>query len=373
MFLSWEFFMEPRLDCKFYLGEKPCKYKRLCAGCPHYDSMGIRILVLKLGAMGDALRTTPVLAALKRKYKKSWIVWVTDEESYPILEHNDRIDQLIINTPSFTQPLLGQSFDIVICLDKDPTVTSLAMRINAHHRYGFAMSPYGTLDIFNDASRYSLMLGLDDDLKFNTNQKTYQQIIYEMVELPYHRDEYIYNLQETDRREAETIIRELAGPGNGPRIGLNTGCGDVFATKKWPTGHFIALARMLRQSCDARIYLLGGASELEENQRIAGELKGEAVNTGSRSLGVFAGLVNQMDALVASDTMALHLALAVKTPVLGLFGPTCTQEIDFYDRGEPIVISCECSPCYLKTCKFNESCMAQLKPETVYRVLEKYV
>jgi len=365
--------MEPNLDCKYYLGEKPCRFKRICFGCPHYQSMGVRVLILKLGAMGDALRTTPILHAINRKYANNFITWVTDLESFPVLQDNPMIDRLLLNSPDFTLPLLAQEFDWVICLDKDPSVISLASRINARVRHGFAMSPYGTLDIFNEASRYSLALGLDDNLKFFSNSKTYQEIIYEMIELPYSRDPYIFVLSEEDKLKAKKNLSNFTLSGNGPSIGLNTGCGTVFATKKWPDSHFEKLARMLYRKYDAKVYLLGGKSEKASNKDIEESLSGIAVTPEPEKLGVFAGILNEMDYVVTSDTLALHLALAVGTNVLGLFGPTCHQEIDFYGRGEPVVIESECSPCYRKICKFPVSCMQNLKPETIFQVLEKQI
>jgi len=263
--------------------------------------MGIRILILKLGAMGDALRTTPILTAFKRKFPLSHITWVTDHESFSILNNNPLVDRLLVNSPDSTFPLLAQSFDILICLDKDPSVTALAMKVDAVQRLGFAMSPYGTLDVFNDASSYALHLGLDDDLKFFRNDKTYQRVMYEMAELPFHRDPYIFCLTEADESLAKSIIASLKIPGKGPLIGLNTGCGTVFPTKKWPDHHFIKLVAILRERLDARVFLLGGKSESETNRKIETAVRGEAISTGHHSLGVFAGILKKMDAIVAGD------------------------------------------------------------------------
>ena len=257
--------MDPKLDCKYYNGEKPCVFKRRCSGCAEYIRKGIRVIILKLGAMGDALRTTPLLYAIKRKFPVSTITWVTDLESYNVLKSNPMIDELLVNSPEYILPLLTRRFDWAICLDKNPTVTSLILQLNCSHKYGFAMSPYGTLDILNDASQYALALGIDDDLKFFQNRKTYQEIIYEMAELPYQRDEYIFNLPDSDSEKAKTILLSLKAPGAGPSIGLNTGCGDIFATKKWPEQYFIDLAEILRERLDAQVYLLGGPSEADEN------------------------------------------------------------------------------------------------------------
>ncbi len=365
--------MNLRTDCKHYIGEKPCKARRLCNDCPRYESRGITILILKLGAMGDALRTTPLLKALKRKFSCSYITWITDSESYSVLEHNHLIDELLINHPESVLPLMARRFDLLICLDKHPTVTSLAVCLDAAVKKGFSMTRYGTLDIFNESSRYSLALGLDDNLKFFQNKKTYQEIVYEMADLPYMRDEYIFNLPDEPRTAAIRIIESLKTVGTGPKIGLNTGCGNIFATKKWPDSHFLHLIRLLKNHLNARIYLLGGTAEIQTNDSIASESGFLAVNAGSHTIPVFAGLLNQMDVVVTGDTMALHLALAVGTSVVGLFGPTCYQEIDFYDRGEPVIIQHDCSPCYRKHCRHNISCMSFIKPETVFDVVKKYV
>lgn len=365
--------MDPKLDCKYYIGEKPCIYKRRCNDCPEYRSRGIQVIIIKLGAMGDALRTTPLLYAIKRKFPVSTITWLTDKESHKILVNNPLIDELLVNSPDCILPLLSRRFDWAVCLDKDPTVTSLILQLNCSHKYGFTLSPYGTLDILNEASRYALALGIDDELKFFKNRKTYQEIIYEMAEMPYQRDEYIFHLSESDSMAAQAVLSSLEAPGAGPSIGLNTGCGDIFATKKWPKQHFIDLAKMLRVRLDAKVYLLGGESEAAENQEIETILNKDVLNTGVHSLNIFAGMIKHMDAVIASDTMALHMALAVRTPVIGLFGPTCYQEIDFYERGQAIIAQRECTPCYRRACKDKISCMNDIQPTAVFDELLKFV
>ena len=60
-------------DCRYFIGEKPCKFKRLCEGCGFYEPMGKRVLIVKLGATGDVLRTTLILKPLKEEYAPSHI------------------------------------------------------------------------------------------------------------------------------------------------------------------------------------------------------------------------------------------------------------------------------------------------------------
>ena len=81
-------------DCVHFRGDKPCRFKRFCEGCPHFDPFAGRtkVLVLKCRAQGDVLRTTALLAGIKRKYPKSFLTWLTDEESVNLLESVFRKD-----------------------------------------------------------------------------------------------------------------------------------------------------------------------------------------------------------------------------------------------------------------------------------------
>jgi ADP-heptose:LPS heptosyltransferase len=361
--------MDAKLDCRYYLGEKPCKHKRLCVDCPEYIPMGIRVLIIKLGAIGDALRTTPILQALTRKYPKNHVTWITDTESFPILEGNPLIDKLLNMDTSDIIQVFGQEFDLMLSLDKAPSAIATATRVKATIRRGYVMSPWGTLDIFNDASRYSLMLGLDDDLKFNRNQKTYQETIYEIAELPYRRDPYVYHLDRAVKNTGRELVSSMPVKGSGPKIGFNTGCGPVFATKKWPDDHFVALGKLLSDKLDARIYLLGGGTEKIANDQIAANVGNHAVNIGIHPIKYFAGILADLDIVVTSDTMGMHLALAVSTPVVTLFGPTCHQEIDLYDCGEKIVSETDCTPCYRSHCDRNVSCMEEISAGHVFNTI----
>ena len=68
-------------DCRYFKGDRPCKPHKeegvICQDCPHYDPVSHRILIIKLGAIGDVIRTTPLLTPLRDKYPNSEITWMT--------------------------------------------------------------------------------------------------------------------------------------------------------------------------------------------------------------------------------------------------------------------------------------------------------
>ena len=90
------------------------------------------------------------------------------------------------------------------------------------------------------------------------------------------------------------------------------------------------------------------------------------IDTGTdNSLSAFFGVVDACDVVVSSDSLAMHIAIALGKCVVAIFGSTTPHEVDLYDRGEKVVTDFECSPCYLKTCDKSPTCMQALRGETV--------
>ena len=93
----------------------------------------MKILVIKLGALGDVLRTTPILEAIKEKYPDSEITWITEPESKEILEGNPNISKIL------TLPIeeISEGFDVLYGLDIENEAIQLASKINAKKKYGY--------------------------------------------------------------------------------------------------------------------------------------------------------------------------------------------------------------------------------------------
>jgi heptosyltransferase-2 len=357
-------------DCAHFRGDKPCGFKRLCGDCPEYDPLGARtkVLVLKCRAQGDVLRTTALLPGLKRKYPRGHVTWLVDGESIDLLVGNPLVDAVLPFGLEATLPLEVREFDVLVCLDKEPGIAALATKVRAVRKYGFGMNAHGNLSAFNDAAAYALRLGIDDDLKYRTNLKTYQEIAAEAAEVEYARDEYVYELGDEEKRKAREFMKTHGIDASRPTVGLNTGAGTKFETKQWPAEHYRELVRGLADELGANVFLLGGPREEALNTTITAGAPPRVYNTGnSHSLPDFAGFISLMDVLVTSDTLGMHLAIALKKKVVALFGPTCPQEIDLYDRGVKLFTGAACAPCYKQTCP-DAVCMKGIRPD---RVLEE--
>lgn len=367
-----------RTDCRFYSGYKPCGKHDGCPDCPEHQPRGAEILLIKLGAMGDVLRTKCLLPGLKRRHPQSWITWVTAPGSEALVR-DPLVDEVRPFNESGLMALEGRQFDELLCLDKEAPALALSRRLPAARKYGYAPTEHNTATVWNEGAEYALRLGLSDELKFHRNTLTHQQILYQLAELEYAHDEYRLEVPGFAQEHADAILAAANIPAGRPLIGLNTGCGPAFETKQWDVGQMAELIERLAQSTDAAILLLGGQRERPIHEellaRASTAARARIVDTGNHNaLEVFAGLVRRTAVVITADSLAMHVAIALQRHVVVFFGPTCEQEVDLYGRGERIVTDYACSPCYLKRCDVRPSCMQALTAPTVEaavsRVLE---
>jgi ADP-heptose:LPS heptosyltransferase len=328
--------------------------------------MGKRILIVKLAAIGDVLRTTPLLGGLKRVYPQSHITWVVDQIALPLLKNNPQIDRLLPYEFSALLPLEVETFDLIIGLEKEPRGAALASKVKAPEKRGFGLDEKGNVFPLNEASAYAFFLGLADEVKFYRNQKTYPELIFDIAEIEYRREEYLFHPAPEDLSFAQEFAGKAGVKKGETLIGLNTGAGGVFANKAWTIAGYVKLIAQLEKRPKTRILLLGGPQEKERNRRILRQASKKTIDGGSENtLGQFAALINLCDLVVTGDTTALHLAVGMKKKVVAIFGPTCAQEIELYGRGVKVVTPLSCAPCYRRVCSLSPNCMEAISAEEV--------
>jgi len=330
-----------------------------------------KILIIKLGSAGDVLRTTSILSGLKEKYSDSAITWLVNKNSCELLEGNSNINKIISYNDNSAKALLSEYFDIILSLDKAEEGIKLASLIKAKEKYGFGLDEKGRLRPLNKKSEYSYRLGIDDELKFFKNKKTYQELIYEMAEMDYRKSLYEFILNEENLRFADNFFRANNLNGSRAVIGVNTGSGEAFANKNLKKEKIIELIRLLDKELGAKILLLGGPYEKGINNYIIKNAGLGIINGGcENSLKDFSGLVNRCSVIIAADTLAMHIAIALKRPVVALFGPTCSQEIDLYGLGCKVITKAECGPCYKNKCDKKITCMDKVDLNDIVKAVQ---
>ena len=133
----------------------------------------MKILIIKLGALGDVVRTLSILQGIKENYPDSDISWVTKNNAIDIFEGNPYVKN-IFTIPYKTE----EEFDILYNFDIEKEATELAIKIKANKKYGF-YSEGGYPAAFNLGAEYYLSTIFDDELKKN-NKKTYQEMKEEL-------------------------------------------------------------------------------------------------------------------------------------------------------------------------------------------------
>jgi heptosyltransferase-2 len=370
-----------QVDCIYYLGEIPCKFHKKyqveCNEyCKYYKKIGKRILIIKKDALGDVLRTTPILHSIKDKYGEDvYITWLTTPNAVALLENNLFIQRIYQFDFKSVLQLEVEEFDILFNLDKDKPALALAEKVSAKEKYGFTMNKTGNLTTFDKNEQYAHRLGISDNLK-RENIKSYQQIIKELLKLPYSKEyKYILNIP-----QKEKMIENLSNKYNINRdsiiIGFVTGAGSKFLTKIWPKDYFIELGLRLIKKENYTVLLFGAESERELNleifnriqSKLNSSLKPKIINTGNKNtLLDFAALISLCNLIVTGDTLGLHLAISLQIPSISFYGPTSASEIDLYETGIKIIADSECLLCYKKNCDREDFCLLSIKPEEVFK------
>jgi heptosyltransferase-2 len=339
-------------------------HKRRCR-CPLYEPMGFRILIIKLGALGDIVRTACLLPTLKRTYPQSHITWISKDNGVRILSGHPMIDRLVTFDSAGILSITQQTFDLVLSCDKDPGPIALCNAVSSPDKRGICMSQWGTSQPCGVASEPYFELGLDDDLKFNGNSLSYPELIHSALGLDYVREPYRLFCDEASTARARNMFEPWRNASGGPIVGINTGAGSVYANKAPNRSRWIELCREL-VARGYGVVLLGGPNEADDHAAIVEQAGWGVFSSGCNNTEQqFVAIVDQCDLIVTGDTLALHVAIAREVPVVALFGPTCAQEIDLFGLGTKIVSELDCAPCYRRECNKSPNCMDAISVERI--------
>ncbi|MBZ0199850.1 MAG: glycosyltransferase family 9 protein [Ignavibacteriaceae bacterium] len=366
-----------KTDCKFFPGDRPCSFNKnlgiKCDDCKYYSPVIYKILIIKLEAAGDVLRTTSLLFALKDKYPNSHICWITKRNSIPLFNNNILIDEVIaFEAPELNARLQTEEFDLLIHPDASPVSSAIASIVKAKEKRGYILNTKGKVVPANSAAEEWLEMGAFDDLK-KKNKKTYQQILHEIAEVDYNKGEIIINLSPAELLFLEDFRKRNALGKFKHIIGLNTGASKRWQLKQWRFEGYKELILKLTERKDVGILLYGGPEEVEKNKQLK-KLFPALIDTGTEnSLRQFFALLNLSDVVITGDTLALHAATALKKNIICVFGPTSSNEIEDYGRVIKISPKMDCLVCYKPTCDFKPNCMDLISSDDIYNEVIKLI
>ncbi|HED64274.1 MAG TPA: hypothetical protein ENJ09_01845 [Planctomycetes bacterium] len=318
----------------------------------------MELLILKTGALGDVLRTTAILPGLRTRYPQMRVTWVTAPAARDLVALHPEVARVVeldvsedASLHSTGEELSGVGFQRILSLDDEEPMCRLASRIHAAspgaHLTGAFLAEDGSRTYTEDAAPWFDMGLLSRfgkeraDAMKRENRESQGAIYARMLGIEPGRPEL--PLPDGALAFAAAFAERTDLHGAGPVIGLNTGAGGRWESKRLPPDRVVELARELDRRLDRPTFLLfGGPDERERNariaERIARETEARLVDAGvENALLDFAALLDRVDLLVTSDSLALHIALARRRPVVAFFAPTSAAEIDVAGLGEKVV------------------------------------
>ena len=344
--------MEVKTDCKYFKGDRPCEPHKErgvhCGNCFHYSPIDGRILIIKLGQLGDVIRTTPILRKIWSLYPTKEVWWVTKyPEAVP-----EKVDVILPFDSTGILPIMATNFDWAVNLDKDREACALLNLVPAEDKSGFRLLE-GKIYPQDEAARCKYVTGVFDDIS-KQNKKSYQQEIFEICGWTFSDEEYIIDLEVNENlhfSDRHTIV------------GLNTGCGKRWwLTRLWRTEYWIKLGRALQKK-GYIVLLLGGEQEHERNTEIAN--RGGGLYYGYFPFNRFVSMINQCDLVVTSITTAMHVALGLGKRVIALNSIFNPCEFEGYNRLVIIQPEKPCECYFEPVCKCGVFCMDTISPQMV--------
>lgn len=353
-----------KFDCKYFKGTVPCAPNKekgeVCDTCKSYIPISKRILIIKLGATGDVIRTTPLVVKYRSLYPECHITWLTHS---PDVLPPHAIDEILKFDFTSVYGILHSKYDIAINLDKEKEACALLADVRATEKYGYTWDNHH-IALATPAAEEKLMTGLFDQVS-RENKKHYLEEIFGICHLQFNDEPYLLNYNPV-LAERFQYIRELAG--SKEIVGLNTGCGARWKTRLWTKENWIELSRLLQEE-GYFVLFLGGEAEDALNREMA--TASGACYPGHFSLPDFIALSSLCDLIVTQVSMMMHIATALQKKLVLVNNIFNRHEFYMYHRGIIVTPPNGCDCYYGTTCKREKCCMEDITPALLMDAVHK--
>lgn len=332
-----------------------------------------KVLIIKPSSLGDVIHALPVAVALKAALPSVTVDWVVNRGYEGVLTTHPAIDRVITfdrrllkgggrlgRLSAFVNDLRRERYDAVIDLQGLLRSGLMTLICRSPKKVGFENAREGASLFYTDkvpvpdnnihaVDRYLLTLG-----RLGISYKT---VSFGLTVGP------------GDSRLADEIIK-AAGIGAGePFVVIAPSA--RWDTKRWPAGNFVRLANRLKGEKGVRAVFIGSAEDADILNK-AGEklVQVNAAAFGKTTIMSLAALLTRARLLVTNDSGPMHIAAAVGTPAVALFGPTDPARTGPYGEMHSIIRAADdCSPCFKRECP-EVRCMSGI---TVGRVFDAAV
>jgi lipopolysaccharide heptosyltransferase II len=322
-----------------------------------------RIVVLTKAGLGDAVYVVPALRALRRQYPQAHLAVVASQRGYPLLRrcpYADRVYQSYLGSGAWGKlrevlRLIRGRYDLAVVLDASKEKILFAYLARIRYRAGCANKGGGKY------LTHPAIIAPDAHQISDLNRA-----VLHAIGCP--TDDWQLELFPDPQAERSLCakLRQVGWRGQRPLVGLNVGASAP--NKRWYPDRYAQVADALAES-GACILFIGAGSDMPAIEATQRAMRQPALSLGGQlSLDELIFLLQRLDVLLSGDTGPAHLAAAVGTPVVGLFGPSRAQH--YAPLGTQHILidrSYLCAPtCSFWTCRGdNHACMRAITPDEV--------
>ena len=331
-----------------------------------------RILIVKPSALGDVVHALPLLGVLLHNFPHARITWLVHRKFAPVLDANPRLDDVIEwdrgnwqtrrqaweSLGSFWQFLKAMElggFDLVIDLQGLFRSGLMTYATGAPVRVGFSSARELAHKFYNvTVDVPTIPLHAVDRYLLITDYLRLKRVPVDFTIV----------VDEEARRSVRACFAGIRQDGR-PLVLLSPA--SRWPSKEWLPDGFARTARALIDQRRARIVLTGTARERPRAERIRALLQDDAVNlAGQTTLSELIALIADADLLITNDSGPMHIADALQTPLVAVFGPTDPVRTGPYRQRRHVVRdeNLTCLPCLKRYCS-RVRCMEAIRPETV--------
>ncbi len=346
------------------------------------------VLIIRLSAIGDVLRTLPAVNAWRKHCPETRFTWLVEPAAASVLEGHLALDRILIFERGFFSgflrspkrlgsalsslfTLLGElrsgNFDLVVDFHGIFKSGFFAMLSGVPDRAGFARS-----DAKEGSHLFYNRHFSPESPELNRVERAFGLVAFLGVPVA---GPASYQLPVTAVHHQRAQV-SLAGleklAGDGPVIALHPGSSKKTAYKRWHQNGYVGLINALVEKIEARVILTWGPGERETVELIAGHLRVPVdVAKKTSSLLDLGAIFSACDLYIGGDTGPMHLAVAMGTPVVAIFGPTHPRVNAPYGAPYRIVRHpLSCSPCRKRSCK-NRLCLEAIGWRRVFVEVEE--
>ena len=341
----------------------------------------VKILIVKLSSLGDVIQTLPVLTPLRKRFPEARISWLVEEEIAELIKDHPLIDQIIIFRKNrwsgelrnlrkwpqifregyeFLENLRSWRYDLIIDFQGLLKSGILVGVSRGKRKLGFA------------PVREKAHIFLTEKISFpKTPLHAVERYFFLIASLGCSgmNPEIFIPVRQEHRDRVQKFFQANDITLNRPLILLHPG--TRWETKLWEEEKWMALGEGLQKKYGVAVIFTGSKNEFSLIERIAGQMCSPGINTaGMWSLKELAFLQKQADVVIIPDSGPMHLASAMGTPVIALFGPTDPKLTGPYGEGHQVIVKTKgCQPCFKRQCSSNE-CMKGITTEEVLESTE---